>query len=64
MIKLVGIWDCVMYELIPEALMKLELLVELRGSQLACNSVISASAARTNGTTEMAARWVPGKQLR
>jgi hypothetical protein len=32
MIKLVESWDCVIYGWIPEAPMKLELLVELRGA--------------------------------
>jgi hypothetical protein len=52
MIKLVGRWDRVIYGWIPEALMKLELFVALRGWQLACNSVTAASAAQTNSTTE------------
>jgi hypothetical protein len=47
MTKLVETWDCETYELVPEALMKLKLLVELRGWQLACNSETAASAALT-----------------
>jgi hypothetical protein len=52
MIKLIGRWDHVIYGWVPEALMKLELFVELRGWQLACSSVTAASDAQTNGTTE------------